>query len=80
MAVGHNKDSVLPFVVKGISDEISIKEIIMLVNDLIVNGYHKASFSLKNGDFVTDSRELAVVVNDYWFVKLTLIDFRIFRF
>jgi len=59
------KDEVLPFCVKNTGDLFSINQVISFVNDLVANGYYKASFSLKGNDIVTDSRELAVILNNY---------------
>jgi len=64
MAIKYTRDEVLPFLVKEVADLFSINQIIVAVNELIANGYEKASFSIKNGELVTDSRELAVYLDN----------------
>jgi len=64
MAINYVNDEAHPFQVEEVASLFSVDQIIEVVNELISNGYKKASFSLKNGIFVTDSRELAVYLDN----------------
>lgn len=59
----ERQDTVMPFIIKDISDLFTLSEVLIIIDDLVKNGYERAVFSLKNNDIVTDSRELAVVLN-----------------
>lgn len=65
MAIEKRNDQVMPFLVRDVALDISLQELVGLAKQSTKTG-NVPGFSLDEGQFVTDSRMFATLVNHYW--------------
>ena len=65
MTILQNTDTDTPYEVKGVEESFTVGDMIAVIKLFISKGYREPIYVFKNGNLMTNSREFAVLVDNF---------------
>jgi hypothetical protein len=65
MAIVQVSYKVTPYLVKDVVETFTVRDMVTVLKEYLSMGYKEPVYTFKDGDLLTNSREFAVLVDNY---------------